>query len=114
MFQVSKDPSSNAAVLQAAQAETLAAGIHGSSTVCIALVDLLQGRLNCANLGDSGCLVVGRTSRQPHMHIKWQTPQQEHGFGCPFQLGHHANADKAEDAMLASVQVHVVGGLPLA
>ncbi len=30
--------------------------------------------------------------------LKFRTNQLEHSFGCPFQIGHHANADKVRFA----------------
>lgn len=65
----------------------------------------LQGRLNSANLGDSGFLVLGKTPVNQEMHLKYRSPQQEHQFGCPYQLGHEEKADKPRHAMLATVPV---------
>ena len=44
----------------------------------------------CTNLGDSGVL-VGRPSTR---EVFLRTPQQEHSFGYPFQLGHEDHADE--------------------
>ncbi len=34
-------------------------GIQGSATCCLVVVDMLQGRLTSANVGDSGYLLIG-------------------------------------------------------
>ena len=47
--------------MQAAARYSHAAGIKGSSTCCIVLIDTLTGRLTSANLGDSGFMVLGST-----------------------------------------------------
>lgn len=90
-------------VMQGAAAKVAAAGTQGSSTCCIALLDTRHGRLASANIGDSGFLVLGVTPTNPKPHVKFRTPQQEHRFGCPYQLGHHAAADPPEDAMLTAL-----------
>ncbi|KAK9837982.1 hypothetical protein WJX74_008994 [Apatococcus lobatus] len=77
--------------------------IQGSSTICLVTIDTRVGRLNSANLGDSGFLVLGKTPVNPEMHLKYRSPQQEHQFGCPYQLGHEEKADKPRHAMLATV-----------
>ena len=46
-----------------------------------------QAVVRCANLGDSGFRLV-RDGR-----ILLRSPQQEHTFGCPYQLGHHATSN---------------------
>lgn len=38
-------------------------------------------------------------------HVVFRTPQQEHSFGHPVQLGHHDAADRPQDAMLETFQV---------
>ena len=66
----------------------------------------MQGRLTSANLGDSGFIVLAE--KQEHdsvMQIKYHSPQQEHQFGFPYQLGHHENADSVDDAMLMTLPV---------
>lgn len=66
----------------------------------------LKGRLSSANLGDSGFLVLG--SPRPHesdMRVKYHSPQQEHQFGFPYQLGHYASADSPDSAMLMTLPV---------
>ena len=37
--------------------------------------------------------------------LRYHTPQQEHSFGCPYQLGHYEGADAPEDAMLMTLPV---------
>ena len=93
------------AVMQGAAAKVAAAGTQGSSTCCIILLDTQHGRLASANIGDSGFLVLGVTPSNPKPHVKFRTPQQEHRFGCPYQLGRHAAADPPEDAMLTALPV---------
>lgn len=91
--------------MQAAAQQVTEKGIQGSSTCCIVLVDSLHGRLASANIGDSGFMILGSTDYNPEPHVKFRTPQQEHQFGCPYQLGHHQAADPPEDAMLTAVPV---------
>lgn len=55
------------------------AAAQGSATVCILMLE--GGRLHAANLGDSGFWVLrGRT-------VVHRSPQQQHAFNWPFQLG---------------------------
>lgn len=53
--------------------------VQGSSTACI--VCLRDDVLHVSNLGDSGFVLV-RNGK-----IEFQSPQQQHGFNFPFQLG---------------------------
>ena len=99
--------------MQAAAKQVTEKGIQGSSTCCIVLVDSLHGRLACANIGDSGVIVLGRTDHNSEPHVKFRTPQQEHQFGCPYQLGHHKAADPPEDAMLTALPVSHITALAL-
>ncbi|PSC69732.1 putative phosphatase 2C 55 isoform A [Micractinium conductrix] len=105
-------------VLQFAAKRLRLEGILGSSTACIVLIDQLQGRLAAANLGDSGFLVIGRrrgeggrvasgaaSGRRRQLAIKYRSPQQEHSFGYPYQLGHFQGADLPEDAMLTTMPI---------
>ncbi len=39
------------------------------------------------------------------MEVVFRTTQMEHEFGRPFQLGHHAAANKAEDAETCTLPV---------
>lgn len=91
--------------MQAAATRVTAAGTQGSSTCCIVLLDTQHGRLASANIGDSGFMILGVTPNNAKPHVKFRTPQQEHQFGCPYQLGHHAAADPPEDAMLTTLPV---------
>ena len=100
-------------VLQFASKHVRRAGTQGSSTICLVLIDTLQGRLAAANVGDSGFILLGRTrsgllstSNRGELHIKYRSPQQEHSFGHPYQLGHHEAADEPEDAMLSTMPVY--------
>jgi protein phosphatase PTC7 len=70
-----------------------------------------QGQLKSANVGDSGFVVLGRTAYSSALGVKYHSPQQEHSFGCPYQLGHYEGADAPEDAMLMTLPVRVL--LPL-
>ena len=56
-------------------------------------------------MGDSGFVVLGRTPSQRDFHVKYRSPQQEHNFGVPYQLGHEQHADSPSDAMLMSFPV---------
>ena len=72
----------------------------GSTTACIATIDQTHGLLRSANVGDSGFMIVrGDPGNRDVCH---RSPHQEHEFGRPFQLGHHANSDTPEDAMLTA------------
>ncbi|KAL4854234.1 putative protein phosphatase 2C 55 [Chlorella vulgaris] len=106
-------------VLQFAAKRLRLEGVLGSCTACVVLIDHLQGRLAAANLGDSGFLVIGRRrqertaaaggggggggSSRGSLEIKYRSPQQEHSFGYPYQLGHYPEADQPEDAMLTTM-----------
>jgi hypothetical protein len=68
----------------------------GSSTACVLTINLSCGRLQAATLGDSGAFVIGRPSGGGRLEVKFRTPQQEHEFGRPFQLGHFQHADMPE------------------
>eukprot|EP00004_Rigifila_ramosa_P002041 TRINITY_DN12078_c0_g1_i2.p1 TRINITY_DN12078_c0_g1~~TRINITY_DN12078_c0_g1_i2.p1 ORF type:complete len:414 (-),score=81.80 TRINITY_DN12078_c0_g1_i2:20-1201(-) len=71
----------------------------GSSTACLVTVQGKDGLLQAVNLGDSG-LVVLRGGK-----VFFRTPQHEHFFGCPFQLGTNSK-DSVADAQ--SFQVHLI------
>jgi protein phosphatase PTC7 len=106
-----------ARVLGAAAAEAAAAGVQGSSTFCVALIDRAAGRLAAANVGDSGFMLLGfrpaerglgaaaASSARGRLAVRYRSPQQEHSFGHPYQLGHHAGADAPGDAMLSAMPV---------
>ena len=59
-------------------------------------------------MGDSGFLVLGRAPYSTQLAVKYHSPQQEHSFGCPYQLGHYEGADVPEDAMLMTLPVRSV------
>ena len=82
-----------------------AEGVYGSSTCCMLTINMNYGRLNSVLLGDSGFIVVGRREYSPDLHLVFRTPQQEHEFGRPYQLGHHKYASKPQDAIMDNFQV---------
>ena len=87
-------------LLKAAYAGVREEGVQGSTTACIATIDQTHGLLRSANVGDSGFMIVrGDPGNRGVCH---RSPHQEHEFGRPFQLGHHANSDTPEDAMLTA------------
>eukprot|EP00884_Botryococcus_braunii_P019435 jgi/Botrbrau1/6175/Bobra.0344s0016.2 len=92
-------------VLRQCQSSVEKRGLQGSSTCSIVLLDTVKGQLMSANLGDSGFALLGRRAYEGGISVKWQTPQQEHRFGCPYQLGHQATADKADDAQCFNIPV---------
>ena len=65
----------------------------------------MQGRLTSANIGDSGFLVIGSSLRNRAPHVRYRSPQQEHSFGYPYQLGHQDTADHPHAAMLTNIPV---------
>lgn len=92
-------------VFQYAARHVVSEGVLGSSTVCILTVNMEQGRLQAANLGDSGFVIFGKPQGSDKLAVKYRTIQMEHEFGCPYQLGHHAGSNKPGDAELVSVPV---------
>lgn len=90
-------------ILQMSDRKLKESAIKGSATACIVLINTLTGELNSANLGDSGFCVLRREDEAWHMLYK--SPQQEHHFGCPYQLGHHETANHPDDAMLLTRRV---------
>lgn len=100
-------------VLQFASKHLKRSGAVGSSTVALAIIDTIQGRLATATVGDSGFLLLGRSlenfmssTTRGKLHIRYRSPQQEHSFGCPYQLGHQEGADNPEDAMLSTMPLY--------
>lgn len=67
----------------------------GSSTACVASLDHRSGKLDVANLGDSGALLVGRTRG-----CVLETTPQQHGFNLPYQfmVAPEGFGDEATDA----------------
>lgn len=92
-------------VLCTASRKVESEGVRGSSTCCLLTVNTKQGRLHSANMGDSGFIVIGHRVSRPETHVIFRTPQQEHSFGHPVQLGHHEAADWPKDASLETFQV---------
>ena len=72
----------------------------------------VQGQLRSANVGDSGYMLLTRAPAGARYELRYHTPQQEHSFGCPYQLGHYEGADAPEDAMLMTLPVRAA--LPIA
>lgn len=100
-------------VLQFASKHLKRSGALGSSTVTLATIDTLQGRLATATVGDSGFVLLGvstdsymATTPRGKLHVRYRSPQQEHSFGHPYQLGHHEGADDPEDAMLSTMPLY--------
>ena len=56
-------------------------------------------------MGDSGYMLLTRAPSGARYELRYHTPQQEHSFGCPYQLGHYEGADAPEDAMLMTLPV---------
>ncbi|OUS49287.1 Serine/threonine protein phosphatase [Ostreococcus tauri] len=73
------------------------AGMKGSTTACIVVIDKEHGLMYCSNVGDSGFMLI--RGEPGGRYVAHRSPPQEHNFGCPFQLGHHETSDKASDAM---------------
>ena len=102
-------------LLQAAYSRLAAAALQGSCTICVVLVDAARGLLRSANVGDSGYLLMaagargaGPAAAQAAWHpsgVTYRSPHQEHEFGRPYQLGHHAASDRPEDAMLHTARL---------
>jgi protein phosphatase PTC7 len=85
------------AMLTHAYEQVTAAGMKGSTTACVVVIDSEHGLLYGSNVGDSGFMLIrGEPGARFCAH---RSPPQEHDFGCPFQLGHHEASDKASDAM---------------
>jgi len=89
------------AMLEHAHKTVTSAGVKGSSTACVVVIETVHGLLYCANVGDSGFMLIrGAPGERYCAH---RSPPQEHDFGCPFQLGHHEASDKATDAMMTKL-----------
>lgn len=87
-------------VLQVAAQSVKEKGLMGSATVCIVTIDAARGLLKCTNLGDSGFLILRYFPQSEEWQMMYKSPQQEHHFGCPYQLGHQATSNYPEEAML--------------
>jgi protein phosphatase PTC7 len=95
----------------------------GSSTACVLTLDQSTGVASIANLGDSGVLIgrwadggVSRSGEKVDAgpRVVFRSPQQEHEFGYPFQLGHHEHADHPStaqmfDAVLEAGDIVIMG-----
>lgn len=92
-------------VLQVAARYVQSEGVMGSSTVCLLTINLDVGRLQAATLGDSGIFVLGHRPGSGRLEVKFRTPQQEHEFGRPYQLGHFPHSNTPDDADLATFVV---------
>lgn len=92
--------------LQVAARYVQSEGVQGSSTICLVTINKRVGRMQTATLGDSGIFVFGRCPGSNLFQVKFRTPQLEHEFGRPYQLGHHAHGDSPEDADLATFVVY--------
>lgn len=97
-------------VLSIAARHVESEGVQGSCTACLLTINKESGKLQSATLGDSGFLVVGRgpgssVAGEGELRVKFRTPQLEHEFGCPYQLGHHRYANSPADAELSTLPV---------
>lgn len=67
-------------IMAIAHKQVLKRGVVGSSTATVLTFDGERHTLECASLGDSGCVVVR------DKQVVFQSKIQEHDFGCPLQL----------------------------
>ncbi|GBG33741.1 Protein phosphatase PTC7-like fig [Hondaea fermentalgiana] len=88
------------AMLKAAEERIRETELLGSSTACVASLHGLDNMMFVACLGDSGVLVYRKS-----MGVIFRTPEQEHAFGYPFQLGHHDVSDHASDALVSHCRI---------
>ena len=96
-------------VLGNAWYKTFHANVQGSSTATVLVIDRETGLLKSSLLGDSGYMILSRRDLRGHSkertragqryYERFRSPQQEHHFGYPYQLGHHDNSDRPEDAL---------------
>lgn len=97
-------------VLGNAWYKTYHRGVQGSSTATVLVADTTTGLLKSSLLGDSGYMIIskrpdlsggarGRPQHGPQYVERFRSPQQEHQFGYPYQLGHHDTSDRPEDAL---------------
>lgn len=93
-------------VMKTASRKVETEGVYGSSTCCMLTINMKTGVLNSVVLGDSGFLVAGRRDTNHSTHVIFRSPQQEHEFGWPYQLGHHKHANRPSDAIMDSFQVY--------
>ena len=67
------------------QKTTLVDRMKGSCTACIMALDSMNASIEAVNIGDSGIIVIRGSS------VVFRSPEQEHFFGCPYQLGHNSS-----------------------
>lgn len=91
-----------ATMLQAAEERIRETDIQGSSTAVVASLHGINNMMYVACLGDSGVLV-----HRNRMGVIFRTPEQEHSFGYPYQLGHHEVSDHAKDALISHCRLTV-------
>ncbi|KAJ8908832.1 hypothetical protein NDN08_005536 [Rhodosorus marinus] len=72
--------------------------LQGSTTACIASI-LPGGKIALLNVGDSGLIAI-----RPSQGIYFKTPDQQHYFNCPFQLG-STYEDKVKDGIAGEIPV---------
>ena len=94
---------SASALLVSSASGVAQADIQGSSTACILTLDQATGVASIANLGDSGVLIGRWNAEKGTPRVVFRSPQQEHEFGYPFQLGHHEHADHPATAQTFTV-----------
>lgn len=60
----------------------------GSSTACLVQMDMVQGKLRSANLGDSGYVHLRPDPNSPEgrLEVVGQSPPQTYAFNTPYQL----------------------------
>ncbi|EDQ90474.1 uncharacterized protein MONBRDRAFT_24292 [Monosiga brevicollis MX1] len=86
--------------------QLLTDGVQGSSTLVSACFDGSTGALDVYNLGDSGLSVLrrrGTIGGADVYGVLYRTPVLEHRFGCPYQLGHHAQGDTPEAGLVKTL-----------
>ncbi|XP_042477817.1 probable protein phosphatase 2C 80 [Macadamia integrifolia] len=83
-------------VLKEAYSKTKA---QGSSTACIVALREEDNSLRCANVGDSGFMVIRGDS------IIYRSQTQQRSFNCPFQLGNHSKSDTPNSAIEFKVEI---------
>lgn len=93
-------------ILSEAYQRTNHAGVVGSATAVVLVLDTDKGVLRASNLGDSGFMVVRKGQ------IVHRSTEQQHSFNFPFQLANtgderaNATSDKPADAEKVEVEVH--------
>ena len=93
-------PSIPLSILDSAYTDTATHKIIGSTTACIVTYDPTTHKLQYANLGDSGFLLI-RHSATSHIRSK----ETQHSFNCPYQLGSQSR-DRPADATRDTLPVY--------